>query len=154
MHASSLVANFRATCTWLNLSVTGLSEPQLLQVPLNFRNNILWNIGHLIVDNCDMLYAPCGLESPHPEAWTGLFRAGSSPSDWPRAPDVQAVLEGSKSLTERIIGDYQSGRFGGFDPAKVKTGWPMKDLDQTLAYVTIHEAVHLGMILSMRKSVT
>lgn len=151
MANDTLIANFGAVRNYVHEATRGLTEAQLLCVPPHFKNNILWNVGHLIVDGCDMLYRPSGVDPPHPPEFTPLFEAGSSPSGWADMPDIANVLQLSRDLGERVIRDYSSGVFENFDPSIVSTGWPMKNLDQTLAYVSIHEAIHIGIIMSIRK---
>jgi hypothetical protein len=132
----------------------GLDEGQLLKVPAGLRNNILWNLGHLIVDNCDMLYRPAGLKPPHPEAFASLFSAGTSPDDWSEPPPVAEVLECSRGLADQVVRDVQAPCFRPFDPKLVVSGWPVANLEETLAYVTLHTAIHLGIMMTLRRLVS
>ena len=61
------------------------------------------------------------------------------------------MLDESKKLTGRIIQDYEAGAFEKFDPAKAHTGWPMESIEDTIAYHTIHEGIHIGVMLTLRR---
>ena len=82
----TLWKNFRAVRAYAHSVVDGLSKEQILKVPEGARNNILWNLGHIIFDGCDMIYRPAGLALPLPEELEPLFAAGSSPADWAAPP--------------------------------------------------------------------
>ena len=67
MQEKTWLKNFKATRAYLHHVVKDLSPSQLTDVPEGASNNILWNVGHVIVDGCDMIYRACGLASPLPE---------------------------------------------------------------------------------------
>ncbi len=153
MRADSILSSYGALCTYVNHMPEGLSEAQLLKVPPGLRNNILWNLGHLIVDNCDMIYRPAHLQPPHPESFNALFAAGTSPADWSSPPPIAEVREVSGDLAKRITDDYRNDRFSRFDPGLVVSGWPVTNLEETLAYVANHTAIHLGIMMTLRRLV-
>lgn len=132
----------------------GLSDEQVLATPPGLRNNIVWNVGHLVVDNCDMLYRPAGLAPPHPDSFIPLFAAGTSPSDWKETPSPAEVMGAFAEMSDRLKTDMEEDRFRQFDPGQVVSGWPVKDFDQTLAYVANHTGIHLGVIMTLRRLVS
>lgn len=140
--------------SYVSRASAGLGDQQLLQTPPGLRNNILWNVGHLIVDNSDMLYRPAGLEPPHPESFRSLFAAGTSPADWPDPPSPASVMSVFAGFSGRLKEDCASGQFRRFDPKAVISGWPVNDLDETFAYVAVHTGIHLGVIMTMRRLVS
>lgn len=147
---SSCLAMF----SFVSKSCDGLSDAQLLKTPPGLRNNILWNMGHLIVDNSDMLYRPAGLEPPHPESFTPRFAAGTSPGEWPEPPSPAAVKSVFADLPRRLKDDVASGRFQSFKATAVVSGWPVNDFDETLVYVAVHTGIHLGVIMTLRRLVS
>ncbi len=153
MNPDSILSSYRALSAYVNRLPEGLSEAQMLKVPPGLRNNILWNLGHLIVDNCDMIYRPAHLQPPHPEAFAALFAAGTSPADWSSPPPIAEVRDVSGELAERIANDYRNDRFGRFDPSLVVSGWPVTNLEETLAYAANHTAIHLGIMMTLRRLV-
>lgn len=153
MNTESLLKNFLAVRVYTHSIIEALSVDQLLAVPDGASNNILWNVGHIIVDGSDMIHMPAGLPMPWPDRFEPLFRAGSSPQDWPSPPDVAEVVAASRKWGTGVVKDYEEGRFAEFDAAKVHSGWPVHSIEETIAYQTIHEGIHLGAILTLRRLV-
>jgi hypothetical protein len=154
MDAIREFSSYRAVSGYIHQASGGLTDGQLTAVPPGLRNNILWNLGHLVVDNCEMLYRPAGIAAPHPPSFTPLFRAGSSPADWDHVPPVSEVLEVSRTLPERIEADYTASQFRDFDPALVVSGWPVANFLETLAYAMVHSGIHLGVVMTIRRLVS
>lgn len=154
MQTPSILASYRSVWNYLDQCARGLSRAQLLDVPDGLRNNIIWNLGHLVLDNGDMLYRPAGLDPPHPGTFLPLFDAGTSPANWTEAPSVPEVLQAFRAHPERLAHDIDAGRFAGFDPSLVISGWPVADFDETLAYATVHAGIHLGAVMAIRRLVS
>lgn len=154
MEKAALLGSYRAVWAYIDSCTSGLSEAQLLEVPEGLRNSIVWNLGHLVLDNCDMLYRPAALEPPHPQSFLPLFDAGTSPADWSEPPSVPEVLDAFRAHPAQLARDIAEGRFATFNPALVKSGWPVADFDETLAYSTVHAGIHLGAVMAIRRLVS
>lgn len=152
--ADTLFKNLRAMRIHSHRNIEALTEEQLLRVPPGLHNNILWNIGHVITDEVNMLYLPAGLASPLPADYVSLFDPGTSPADWPTPPDVAAVLERSRAMTGVLISDYEARRFSGFEPYNLAESYRLETIEEAIAYHTIHEGMHIGANLTLRRLVT
>jgi hypothetical protein len=138
---------------WLFRSSQGLTTEQLLAVPHGSRNNILWNIGHVITDQCNMIYSPCGLASPLPADYSRYFDPGTSPQDWICPPEVSEVIETAIQLPDRVEADAGNGNFESFAPLALDDGIVLEDFDGALSHCNLHEAIHLGVIMTLRRLV-
>ena len=138
---------------YLLMSTRDLSEEQILTVPPGFKNNILWNLGHAVTDNCFMLYPPTGKEMPLPDSYWTWFAPETSPADWSETPDVNEVLENASRVLDQLVADCTADRMEEYEPLELGDGTVLKNIAQAIAHCNFHEALHLGIILSMRKLV-
>ena len=138
---------------YLLRSTKGLSEEQLVRVPEGFHNNILWNLGHAITDNCTMLYPPTGKEFPLPDQYLSWFAPETSPSDWTETPDTAEILKAGKDILDKLVDDCTADRMEIYEPMPLDDGVVLGNIAQAIAHCNIHEAIHLGVIMSLRKLV-
>src|SRR5450756_829787 len=69
--------------------VSGVSQEQLLHIPKGFRNNLLWNFGHVVVVQQDLCYEKSGLPLRIPAYFLAPFKKGSHPGEWTGTMDVE-----------------------------------------------------------------
>ena len=127
--------------------VTDLSDEQLLEVPDGAKNNVLWNIGHVVFSHAGLTYGPAGLTSPVPESYEALFKGGTSPSDWSETPPIDEVKGLLESSTAQTKEDYLAGKFDGFKSMDLMPGVTLATVEQAFGFNGIHEGVHLGFIM-------
>lgn len=130
--------------------VDSLSLEQMLAVPAGYRNNILWNLGHVVVTQQRLHNRLAGLEiyvSPEIE---GAFRTGTSPADWSETPDLARVRELLDELPNRLRDDYEAGRFSNFREYTTATGIKLRTIEDAIAFNHFHEGVHLGIMKALR----
>lgn len=135
---------------YLRTIIHKLSDEQLVIVPEGASNNVLWNLGHLALSHAGLTYGPCGLAPPVPESYSDLFKGGTSPAAWDKAPSVSDVQEQFKGVHERIKEDYRNGVFEDFKPRELMAGITLSNIEQALGFNLIHEGVHIGALISIR----
>ena len=133
--------------------VDGLSRDQLLAIPASHRNNILWNLGHVVVTQQRLHYRLSGLDMYVTTETEEAFRTGTSPSDWTNTPDVERIRRLLDELPERLRVDLDARRFGGFRQYTTSTGIVLRSIEDALVFNHYHEGVHMGVMLSLRKLV-
>lgn len=143
-----------ATRRWVLSLIEDLPEPALLQVPKGHRNNLLWNVAHVAYVEAVFLYDDHGLENPLPADYAGWFSRGSSPADWPADLDIAEVIKRSRALHEQVVRDFAAGRFQDFKGRTVMSlNLPITTTEGAVAFLAMHEGVHLGFMLSLRKHI-
>ena len=134
--------------------VRGLDHDQLVDIPEGHRNNILWNLGHVVVTQQRLHNRLAGLEmyvSPEMEA---AFQIGTSPADWTDAPDLPTIMSLLHDLPVRLRDDYKAGRFANFQEYTTATGIQLGTIEDALVFNHFHEGLHMGVMMSLRKLVT
>ena len=138
-------------------TVADLTTEQLLTVPDGFANNILWNLGHIIVVQQGNVYGRSGVEPLIDlSAMRPLFRANTSPDDWTETPDVEVILSMVVGHVDRLSADCAQGKFANitYQARTSGSGVYMTTLEQAMFYNNYHEGLHLGAINALKDFVT
>ncbi|MDX9856279.1 MAG: DinB family protein [candidate division Zixibacteria bacterium] len=122
-------------------------------IPAGLRNNIHWQAGHLATVQASLLYRRCGVDAPLDDSWFASFAKGTSPSDWsgstPSYADARTQL---RALVDRTRSDLPSLAGLAYpEPVTVTGGERLSTFLDALGFLTIHEALHLGTINTMRR---
>ena len=134
-------------------AVEGLSGDQWTMIPEGHRNNILWNVGHLIVVQQMLTNGLSGLPLGVSDELVAKLKRGTSPADWDTPPNLDELLSHLESLPEAFERDYRENRFTGFQPYSTSTGVSLRTIDDAVTFNEFHEGFHAGVILSMKKLV-
>lgn len=124
---------------------------QLNSVPQRFNNNILWNIGHIIVVQQMLIYGRSGLPLQIPKEWIGLFAKDTRPQRRYTPDEIEAVDEALFSTHKQFETDLKQGLFKGLSPYTTSTQMVLDDLSTTVSFVAFHDGIHLGSILALAK---
>jgi hypothetical protein len=138
-------------------AVKSLSNDQLLKVPQNFNNNILWNVGHLLYSQCAFFYGltqqPFPLPAGSADLYKSLFDDATSPKTWNDHPDIPALLDQYASITDTIVADAKAGKFDGFKATELFPGMTLHSVAEIAGFQCVHEGMHYGAISALKKFV-
>lgn len=126
---------------------------QLNKLPEGFSNNLIWNIGHVVVAQQGLIYRSSGLQGYVPNELFDLYKPGTRPT----GKTTQAEADELKRLLISLIGktekDLKSGIFATFKERMTGTGFYLTSLQDALEFNNYHEGLHLGFMMSIRKFV-
>lgn len=134
-------------------AVEGFSAERLLKIPAGFHNNILWNLGHVVVAQQVLCYKNSGLPMRMPAYVPGFFGKGTSPATWTGKIDPEEVKSWLPETLEFLREDVARHVFKTYEPYTTSMGNRLHSFSEALAHVVWHEGLHLGVILSQRKLV-
>lgn len=134
--------------------VADFSPEQRVKVPQDFKNNIIWNVGHMIVTQQMLSYGLAGLDLKVDSSMVPLFKKGSAPENWQETPDWDDLVSQLSRTVDTFEADYKAGLFENFKEYTVSTtGTTLKTIDDAIAFNNFHEGLHIGTILALRKLV-
>ena len=136
---------------YMSMHTKGLTEEQLLAIPDGMESNILWHLGHLYNSHCGMLYGHSDAENPCPASYGDLFKGGTKPATWAEAPSVQEVVDNFNGIANKIAQDYSAGAFTNYQAWDLAPGMTLATVEDALGFVIVHESVHHGNIIVMRR---
>ena len=153
MDRDAIVNSMNAVRGFALHAIDGVSEEQTLVVPERFRNNILWNLGHICAVQCALLYLPVRRPSPLPRWYHRTFYDGTSPLEWDSPPSVEEIVGTLRTLNLTIVADLEEGAFEGYTEFELTPGLKIASAEEALAFHTVHEGIHLGVLMSLKKLV-
>lgn len=134
-------------------TIDGLSLEQLHTIPAGFKNNIAWNIAHLVVTQQLLLYKLSGLDCLVPDDLIADFKKGTLPTRTFSEEEFEEVKELFLGLPETLAEDYEAGIFETFEEYPTSTGFVLSSFEKAVSFNNFHEGMHLGIIMSLKKVV-
>ncbi|MFY0603831.1 MAG: DinB family protein [Flavobacteriaceae bacterium] len=134
-------------------AIQGLSLEQIHTIPKGFKNNIAWNVAHLVVTQQLLQYKMSGLNCLVPDALIEGYRKGTSPETPFSESAFEEVKELLIGLPETLEEDYEAGIFETYSEYQSSTGFVMDSIESAISFNNFHEGLHLGVIMSIKKLV-
>lgn len=125
---------------------------QLLETPDGFRNNIWWNIAHVVVTQQLLVYKLSGLPMKVSQELIDKYKKGTVPDGTATDDEIDEILGFLFSTVEWAIEDFENGLFKEFNEYPTSAGVTLKNVDDAITFNLFHEGLHLGAILSLRKA--
>ncbi len=124
---------------------------QLNLTPTGFNNNLIWNIGHIVVTQQLLVYNLSGLPMLVSDELVKKYKKGTKPEQ----PVTQAEVDEIKTLMFDLIdqtqADFGSGVFTNYVEYHTSAGYFLKNVEQAIEFNNFHEGIHIGVMLSIRK---
>ncbi len=127
------------------------SLEQLNKVPTGFNNNLIWNIGHIIVSQQVMVYGGANEMLMVSEELLSKYTRGTKPEHDLSQKEVDEIRSLLFTPIERTEQDYYNKLFKTFTERKTQLGFTLSTVEDAIAFNNYHEGIHLGMMMSLRK---
>jgi hypothetical protein len=148
----ALIASARIARGYMRQRIDGMSDGELLRIPTGAENNVLWNVGHVVLSHYRLVYRPSGATVPVPEHWNDWFLPGTSPANWGRnAPSAGDVLDQFDAQFDRIEADHAQGLFATYKPFELKSGSRLGSVEEAMAFNLMHEGIHIGAVIALKQ---
>ncbi len=131
------------------------SLTQLNYIPKGFNNNLIWNIGHIVVIQQRLAYEGAGL-APHVSSeYFEQYQGGTKPEGKATQQEVDELKQLLKSLVEQTEADFNNGvlQSQSYKERTTGTGFHLSSIQDALEFNNYHEAMHLGAMMAIRKFV-
>ena len=128
-----------------------LTLEELNYIPKGFNNNILWNIAHILVTEQLITYGLSDLPIAMDKGFIERFKKGSKCLSNYSIYDVEVIKNKYLKLNNITQKDYKNNRFTNFTEYPTSTNIVLKNIDDALQFNMLHEGIHLGVILSIKK---
>lgn len=129
----------------------GYTDEQLNAIPGSFGNNLIWNMGHLLVTQQLLCYGLSGLPMAVDADMVSRYRKGSRPAAPAPAREIAAIKAGLLDLIDRTAADYEQGLFVDYTPYTTSYHVTLNNIDEAIGFNNLHEAMHFGYMLALRK---
>lgn len=126
------------------------SLEQLNTTPPGFTNNLVWNLGHIIVAQQGLIYRLSGLPMHVSDEMYERYRNGTKPTEASQE-EVDELKSLLFSLIQTTKDDYAAGKFKAFSEYTTQMGFYIGSLEESIVFNNYHEGMHLGFMLNIRK---
>lgn len=134
------------------LEKTSLED--LNKIPEGFNNNIIWNIGHIVVTEQILTYKLSGLPIRISSNLIEKYRKGTKPEGNISKEGVNEIKKLLFSTIEKTQKDYEANLFRDFNEYTVSTtGNTLRNINEALEFILFHEGMHLGYVLAQLKAI-
>jgi hypothetical protein len=126
---------------------------QLNKIPDGYSNNLIWNIGHIVVVQQLLIYKLAGLPIMISDEMVGKYMKGTKPehiATQVEVDEIKALLFKTLDQTET---DYSNKKFNKFQEYPTSTGFVLKSAEDAMTFNSFHEGLHIGIMMSLRKFV-
>ena len=134
--------------------IENLTLAQLNKIPNGFKNNIAWNVAHLIVTQQLLCYKLAGLNILVTEEMVETFQNGTSPNRDVTQDELDTIKEQLLALPNTFEEDYSAKIFNNYKPYHpTSVNVTLNNINEAFEFNNFHEGIHLGIILSLKKFV-
>lgn len=135
----------------LHSFLNNMTKEQLLKIPQGYRNNIWWNIAHVVVTQQLLVYKLSGNEIQIPNDLIDKFKKGTVPDGTATDEEIKIVKELLFTTIEQTEVDYNRGLFNEYNEYTTSVKITIGSFEDAVAFNVYHEGLHLGAILSLQK---
>ncbi len=137
-----------------NNIIESCSLQDLNKIPKGFNNNIIWNIGHIVVIQQILVYKLSGLPMLVSDALVDKYKRGSKPEGDVTQEDVNELKDLLFTTIDKTKVDYAKNVFKNFTPYTVTTtGNTLSSIDDAFNFVLFHEGLHFGYVLALLRAI-
>ena len=130
-----------------------LSLNDLNTIPKGYNNNIIWNIGHIIVTEQLLVYKLSGLPMQVSEELISKYMKGTKPEGNVTQEEVDDIKGLLFSTIQQTKTDYNNGKFTDFQEYVLSTtGNTLTKVEEAISFNLFHEGIHFGYIMALVKA--
>lgn len=127
------------------------SLEELNTIPEGFNNNMIWNIGHIIVVQQMLVYKLANLPMMISDEMVDKFKKGTKPEHDVTQAEVDELKVLLFSTVEKTRKDYSENLFQSYNEFTSMSGFTIKSAADAIAFNNYHEALHTGIMMQIRK---
>lgn len=124
---------------------------QLNKIPTGFNNNLIWNIGHIIVAQQVLVYKLSALPMMISDAMVEKYKNGSRPERDATQEEVDEIKNLLLNTVNKTSADYKDEVFESYNEYTTSIGFNLKNAEEAIVYNNFHEGLHIGIMMTIRK---
>ncbi len=129
------------------------SLENLNKIPKGFNNNVIWNIGHIVVTEQLLAYKLSGLPTTVSEELINKYRKDTKPEGSVNQEEVDEIKALLFLTIKKTEADYKNNIFENYNAYTVSTtGNTLTNIDEALQFILFHEAIHFGYVLALLRA--
>ena len=146
--------SFEINKTSRNVLLTFLEKytlEQLNTIPEGFSNNLIWNIGHIIVVQQMLVYKLFDLQMMISDEMVEKYKKGTKPEHNVNREEVDEIKVLLFSTLEKTRNDLEKNKFQKYNEFTSMSGFTIRTAADAIVFNNYHEALHTGIMMQIRK---
>jgi len=146
--------SFEINKTSRNVLLTFLEKytlEQLNTIPDGFSNNLIWNIGHIIVVQQMLVYKLSDLTMMISDEMVEKYKKGTKPEHNVNQKEVDEIKAALFSTLEKTRNDFGKNKFQKYNEFTSMSGFTIRTAADAIVFNNYHEALHTGIMMQIRK---
>ncbi len=131
--------------------LTNTPREQLLNIPEGFRNNIWWNIAHVVVTQELLVNKFSGMPLRISDEMVEKYKKGTVPDGTVTEEEIELVEGFLFSTLELMQQDYENGKYQTYNEYTTSVNITLSTVEDAIAFNVFHEGLHTGAIVSLLK---
>jgi len=133
--------------------IQGYTLEQLNKVPEGFKNNLIWNVAHVVVTQQLLVYKLAGLPVMVSEEMIEKYKKGTQAEGAASQEEVDEIVSLLHTTIAQTEKDIENNLFQNFSEYPTSTGFVLKTNRDSMSFNNFHEGLHIGNIMAIRKLV-
>ena len=146
---------FRATRNNTLEVVKNLSLEQVNKVPEGFTGNVAWHVGHMVSTHRGLIYQLNGAGNDMEKEFVLKFKKGSVPESDLAQDEWDYILKKLISQVEDLEKDLVNNNiWGETHEYSTSYNYTITSLDEAVKFSNLHQALHLGYVMALKRSIS
>ncbi len=131
----------------------GLTDEHLNKIPDGFNNNVIWNFAHNLATQQLLCYKLTGAEMRLGNSVIEKYRKGTSPDEPATVAEIQRLKLIALESCDWLLEDYKAGKLteNPFNEYTTSYNITLKSVEDAIRFNNVHESLHLGYAMALRK---
>lgn len=129
----------------------GHTLEQLNKIPEGFSNNLIWNIGHMVVVQQMLVYRLSGLPMMISDAMVAKYMKGTKPETNVTQEEVDEIKSLLFTTLEQSKKDFENDIFKTYTEFTTSTGYTVTSAKDAMEFNNYHEGLHTGIMMQIKK---
>jgi len=126
---------------------------QLLYIPVGYKNNIFWNAAHVLATQQLIHYYLSENRMLVDMEFIKTYKKGTFGNNAATENDLEELIELLESTPNQLYKDYHAERLSRYRQYETSIGIELNCIEDAILYNNIHESMHLGYILSLKRNI-
>jgi hypothetical protein len=127
------------------------SIEELNKIPNGFKNNIIWNIGHIVVVQQLLVYNLSELPMMVSDELIAKYRKGTTPNGIISQDEIEKLKTLLFSTLEQTKIDFENNIFKEYKEFTTMTGFLINSAKAAMEFNNFHEGLHIGICMQIKK---
>ena len=137
----------------LLILISGFSIEELNKIPENYNNNLIWNLGHVIVTQQILCYKLADVNPRLDIAQYTKYAKGSKPEGDISLDEYELLKSLALTTVSDMEEDYNTGLFISYNSYSTSFGVDLNSIEDAIHFIGIHEGMHYGYSMALKRNI-